>query len=112
MMGTGYRVRVLDADLTLESIGIPEEEAEHGTEIGDEVVGRLPGHQAFPNSFEGFERRGLEGQVVEAPSPEHRCLAIGLGVAVDLEHVELGPVAHLDDGESRSLSLWQLGAVA
>ena len=55
---------------------------------------------------------GLQGQVIKPSAAEHRGLAVGLGVAVYLEHVELGPVADLDDGETRALVVGELRAVA
>ena len=52
------RIRILNANLTLEAVRIAEEDTEHGPKVGDEVIGCLPGHQPLPNRLEGFERRG------------------------------------------------------
>ena len=41
--------------------------------------------------------------MVETAALEHRHLAIGLGVAVDLEHVEFGVRADVDHCEAHSL---------
>ena len=53
-----------------------------------------------------------EGQVIEAAPTEHGCLAVGLVIALNLEHVELRPVPDLDDRQPRPLSLGELAAVA
>ena len=53
----------------------------------------------------------LQCEVVETAAPEHRRLAVGLGVPLHLEHVELGPVADLDDGEPGAFALRELRAV-
>ena len=42
-----------------------------------------------PGLLEVLERGRLQGQVVEPAPPEHRRLALRLGVPLDLEHVEL-----------------------
>ena len=86
---SGHQVGVLDADLALESVGIPEEQAEHRPEVGDEVVGRTAGHEPVTDGLEGLERGRLHGEMVEAATLEHRCLPIRLRVPLDLEDVEL-----------------------
>ena len=48
-----------------------------------------PGHQPSRMVSKAASERRLQGEVVESPPPEHRHLPVGLGVALDLEHVEL-----------------------
>ena len=65
-MDAGRGVGVLHADLRLEPVGIPKEEAEHGPEIRHVVVGGPSGDQPLADLLERVERRRLEGQVIEA----------------------------------------------
>jgi hypothetical protein len=53
----------------------------------------------------------LEREVVEPAPPEHGHLPVSLGVAVDLEHVELAELPDHDDGEARAASSGKLGSV-
>ncbi len=46
--------------------------------------------------LERLDRLGLERHVVDPAAAEHRRLPIGLGVALDLEHVELGERPDVD----------------
>ena len=55
-------------------------------------------HQPIANRVERLDRIGLQREVVDAAALEHRCLALGLGVADDLEHVELGGRSDVDHG--------------
>jgi hypothetical protein len=50
MEHAGLRVRVRDAHLALESVRIPEEQAEDGSEVGDEPVGRAALDEPAPNA--------------------------------------------------------------
>ena len=93
----GNGVGVRHAHLALEAVGVAEEEAEDRAEVGDELVGRAPGDEPVADLLERLERRGLQRQVVEPAPPEHRRLAVGLGVADHLEHVELRVRADVDD---------------
>ena len=111
MEDTRDSVGILDTHFALEPVGVPEEEAQHRAEVGDEVVGRPPLHEAFADGLEGLERGGLQGKVVEAAAAEHGRLAICLMVALYLEHVELGPVSDLDDRQPGPLALGELAAV-
>jgi hypothetical protein len=85
----------------------PEEEAEHGPEVGDEVVCHAECHQALADRLEVLYGGGLQGQMVQPAAAEHRRLAVGLGVPLYFEDVQLGPVADLDDGESGPLPVGQ-----
>src|SRR5580698_8551498 len=104
-------VGVLDATLAFEPVGVAEEEAEHRPEIGDEVVRRAAGDEPVADLLERLEGRRLQGEVVEATAAEHRRLAVGLGVPLYLEDVELGPVPDLDDREPGTLVFGELGPV-
>ena len=69
------------------------------------------GHEPLADRLEVRQRSGLESQVVEPAAAEHRRLAVGLGVPLYLEDVELGPVADLDDGEAGAAPVGELGSV-
>src|SRR5215470_6162051 len=69
---SGDGVGVLNAHLTLEAVRVPEEDAEDGTEIGDEVITGAPGDQPVPDLVKSVERRGLQPEMVDAAPPEHR----------------------------------------
>ena len=99
----GHRVGVVDEHLTFEAVGIAEEQREVRAEVGDEVVGRASCHQPAPDLLEGLEVLRPQADVVDAPPTEHRHLTLGLGVALDLEHVEHGAVADVDEGEAEPL---------
>ena len=81
-------IGVRDAHLALEAIRVPEEEAQDVAEVGDEPVGRLAFEKACPDLVEGFDRFGLEREVVESAPPEHWHLPGVFFVAGDLEDVE------------------------
>ena len=49
--------------------------------------------------------------MIEPAAAEHRRLAVGFGVALYLEDVELGPVADLDDREPGAAPVGELGSV-
>ena len=49
--------------------------------------------------------------MIEPAAAEHRGLAVGFGVSLYLEDVELGPVADLDDGETGAAPVGELGSV-
>ena len=49
--------------------------------------------------FERRRRPRLKAEVVEAPPAEHWRLSVGLGVADDLEDIEHGGRANLNEGE-------------
>ena len=55
--------------------------------------------EAATDLLEGLEGVGLEAQMVDAAPAEHRRLALGLGVPVDLEEVDLGLLADAHEGE-------------
>jgi hypothetical protein len=112
MVDPGRGIGILNTDLALEPVGITEEDPQHLAEIGDEVISRTTGHQAIPDGLECLQRRGFDRQKVEPSSSEHRSLPIGLGVSLDLEHVELRPITDLDDREAWSLPSEQFRAVA
>src|SRR5664280_720868 len=48
----GHGVGVADTDPTLEPVGIAEEDAQDGTEVGHERVGRPPGDESFADGLE------------------------------------------------------------
>src|SRR5215469_11995212 len=96
---TGHGVGVLNADLTLQAVGVSEEDAEVGTEIGDEVIAGASGDQPFPDLVERVDRRGLQSEMVYAAPPEHRRLAVGFAVPLHLEDVQLGGLADADERE-------------
>src|SRR4051812_32144551 len=90
------RVGVRHTDLTLEPVGVAEEQRENRAEVGHELVGCAPLDQPAADLFERIKGRCLQSQVVDAASAEHGCLALGLGVAVHLEEIDLGLVADAD----------------
>ena len=55
-------------------VRVPEEDAQHEAEVGDEVVRGAPGHQAGSDLLERLERGGLEREVVET-APAEQALA-------------------------------------
>jgi hypothetical protein len=105
-------VGVLDTYLTLESVGISKEQTEHWPEVRHEVVRGSSDHEPVANCLERIDRSCLKRKVVEATPTKHRSLTICLGVAFDLEDVELGPFTDLDDGKSRTASVRKFGAVS
>ena len=56
----GHGVGVLNAQLTLKAVRVTEEDAEDGTEIGDELIAGPPGNQPVPDLVERLDRRGLQ----------------------------------------------------
>src|SRR4051812_25265895 len=108
----GFGVGVWYDELTLEAVRVTEENAQDRPEVGHEVVGRAALHQPAPSFFECLERSGLDGEVVDAATTEHRCLSLCLGVALDLEDVELRTWADPDDRHARPALIPQFGAVA
>src|SRR5438270_2614689 len=92
------RVGVGDAHLGFEPVGVAEEQAEDGAEVGDEPVGGALGDEAVANGVERVERRRLQAEVVDAPPAEERRLPLVLGVGIDLEQVDLAAEADVDDG--------------
>ena len=98
----GHEVGVGHAHLALEPVGVAEEQAEDGTEVGDETVGRTAIDEPLADGVERLDRSGVQGQVVDAAPPEHRYLVVGLGVAFHLEDVELGVRADVDDREAHA----------
>lgn len=98
----GHGVGVAHADLAFEAVGVGEEEREQGAEVGHETVAGAALDQAPADLAEGLERGRLEADVVEAPAAEHGDLPFGLGVAVDLEDVELGEGADVDERQAQS----------
>jgi hypothetical protein len=66
---SGHGVGVLDAHLALEAVRVPEEDAEDGAEIGDEVITGAPGDEPVPDLVERVERRGLQPEMVDAARP-------------------------------------------
>src|SRR3954468_17968735 len=83
------RVRVGDADLALESVGVAEEHAEDGAEVGDEAVRGSALHQPAADLVERLDRLRVEAEMVDASAAEHRRLLLVLGVALELEHVQV-----------------------
>lgn len=81
-------------------------------EIGHEPVGRAAGHEPVTDRLERLERSGVERQVVDSAPPEHRGLPLRFAVPVDLEHVQLGVRADVDDGKPHVGALGCLGPVA
>ena len=65
-MDIGPRRRVLHAHLGLQTVGVPEEEAEDGAEVGDEAVAGATGDQSRPDDVECLPRRGLEAWMIDA----------------------------------------------
>ena len=104
----GLPIGVLNAHFAFETIGIAPEKAEKWTEIGDEVIGNAFGHEAIADRFECLERLGLDGEVVDASSPEHWRLAFVFGIAFDLEHVDLGPLAQFENSETGTFAIGKL----
>src|SRR5260221_9081753 len=92
-----HRVRVRHAHLALEPVGIHEEEAQDRAEIRDEPVGSTLRDQALADLVEGFDRRGLQSDVVDPTASEHRRLPLRFGIAFDLEDVELVRRADVDE---------------
>jgi hypothetical protein len=90
---------IRDEDLALETIRVDEEHRQDRAEVSDEIISGAAGHQATPDLFERFQRSCLESHVVETAPTEHRRLMVSLGVGVDLEHVQLAPVADVDERE-------------
>jgi hypothetical protein len=98
-------VGIGDADLGLEAIGITEEQTQDRPEIGDEPVGGATRDQPIANDVERFLRSGLEREMIDASTPEHRCLSRRLGVPVDLEHVEFCVRSHVDERQPNPVGL-------
>ena len=48
---------------------VTDEDAEDGTELGDEVIAGGPGDQPVPDLAERAEGGGLQAEVVDAPRP-------------------------------------------
>src|SRR5207302_3871738 len=94
-----HRVGIRHADFAFQAVGIAKEQAEDRAEVGDELVACPPLDQPSAYFFEGIDRARLEPEVVDASALEHRYLSIRLGVAVDLEDIELGGVSDADEGE-------------
>ena len=63
-MHSGHGVGVLDAHLTLQAVGVAEEDAEDGAEVGDEAVAGAPGDQLVPDLAERAEGGGVRPEVV------------------------------------------------
>src|SRR5262249_10394953 len=109
VVDTGLRVGVLHADLALEAIRVTEADAEDRTEVRHEAVAGAAGDEPVADGLERVERIGVQRQVVDAATPEHRRLVLRFVVALDLEHVELGMRPHVHDrqphtgGPGRSL---------
>src|SRR5262249_36807324 len=74
-------------------------DAEDGAEVGDEAVAGAAGDQPVPDLVERVERGGLQPEVVDAAPAEHRRLAVGFGVSLDLEDVQFGGRADAEEGE-------------
>jgi hypothetical protein len=102
MRHTGLRIGVGYADFTFQAVGITEEQAENLPEVGDEGVGSPSADQAITDGLERVNRRSLETEMIEATPPETGRLALGLGVAVDLEDVQLRCRSDVDDGQANS----------
>src|SRR5207244_5129699 len=51
---------------------------------------------------------GLEAEMVDPPPPEHRRLAVGLGVALDLEDVQLPAGPDVDEREAHARLLFDV----
>ena len=59
------------------------------------------GCEPGPDLAEVLEAGRVQADVVEPAPTEHGRLVVGLAVAVDLEHVQLGGRADVDDGHAR-----------
>ncbi len=101
----GIGVGVVDQHLALEAVGVTEEHGVRLAEVGDEVVGCTPLHQATPDLLERRHVLRPQADVVDPATAEHRHLAGGLGVALDVEDVEHGAVADVDDRHAEAFSL-------
>ena len=96
---TWDHVRILDANLTLEPVGISKKKTEHRSEVGDEVIGGSTGHQAVPDLFEHGERSRPEGEMVEPAPAKHGHLTVSLGISINFEDIQLAELPNHDDGE-------------
>jgi len=63
------RVGVLHAHLRLQSIRVPEEEAEDVAEVGDEAIRRAASEQPPPDLVERFDGGRLQSEVVVRAQP-------------------------------------------
>src|SRR6476646_8702809 len=79
-----------DEHFSFESIGVAEEETAHGAEVVDVAVAGTVFNEPSPYRFEALCGRRLQAEVVEPPASPHGRLTVGLGIAVDRHHIELG----------------------
>lgn len=90
--------RLWQQHLALESVRIAEEDALRRAEVVDRAVAGSGVDQPAPDCLEGLRGRGGQPNVIDATTAPHRGLAIGLGVAVDHEDVQLSGRPDIDHG--------------
>jgi hypothetical protein len=98
-------IRIGDAHLGFEAVGVAEEEAQDVSEVGHEAVGRPALNEPCADRVERLDRGSFERKMIEATPTEHGHLALVLGVPGQLEDVQLGSRADPDDGQQEAIPL-------